>query len=70
MRLTALTPAPPTPITRRTGSRVWLWATDQAGTVGSGSGTTGRAGSRSRMFSGMSLENTVRRRSWGVGVVS
>ena len=67
IRSTAFTPAPPTPITRSTGWRVSLWLTDHAGTVGSGSGATG---SRSRMFSGMSDENTVRRRSSGVGVLS
>ncbi len=70
MRSTALTPAPPTPITRRTGSRVWLWPTDQAGDGRLGVGRHGPAGSRSKMFSGMSLEKTVRRRSSGVGVLS
>ena len=64
MRLTALTPPPPTPITRSSGWRV------ASGSVELHSySAAGRAGfGGDMMFSGRSLENAWRRRSWGVGV--
>ena len=75
MRLTALTPAPPTPTTRRTG-----WPTGRAwphggGLVGRGADascdglrrTGSSAGGAARMSSGMSELNAWRRRSCGVG---
>jgi hypothetical protein len=67
IRFTALTPAPPTPTTRRTGSWLrgdcgwWIGSCPTAGSAERG------CGSRSRMFSGISGENTERRRSSGVG---
>src|SRR4051794_8304556 len=65
IRLTAFTPAPPTPTTRSTGSvmppRDCMWR-------GSGWISVRGAGARSMMFSGMSEENTLLRRSSGVGM--
>jgi hypothetical protein len=63
MRLTALTPAPPTPTTRSTG---WLEPRDS----GDEAGYDSCSGARSIMFSGMSEEKTLRRRSSGVGTPS
>src|SRR3954467_3718385 len=67
IRFTALTPAPPTPTTRRTG---WSTTADSTGRRGSSRpkrGFTSRSelGESSMMFSGMSCEKTWRRRSSG-----
>ena len=65
MRLTAFTPAPPTPMTRSTGS---MWPRAVGAHCGCGAcSMAGGSGSRSMMFSGMSAEKTLRRRSSGVG---
>ena len=69
IRLTAFTPAPPTPITRSTGS-VIPSAEGTNEETGSWIGSGRRSGWRSSMFSGMSEENTERRRSSGVGTPS
>jgi hypothetical protein len=70
IRSTALTPAPPTPTTRSTGSCL---SGDDGWWIGSwsSSGWAARCeGPRSRMFSGMSVAKTERRRSSGVGTPS
>ena len=69
MRLTAFTPAPPTPTTRRIGS----WFSGDCGrwiSSCSSAGACRGSGPRSMMFSGMSAEKTERRRSSGVGTPS
>ena len=71
MRLTALTPAPPTPTTRRTGAageraRRRTGAARRSARRARGPGR--RAAGRSMMFSGMSAENAWRRRSCGDGI--
>src|SRR5437588_6405557 len=67
IRLTALTPPPPTPTTRITGwpSTPFAAAPHPVGCSRRYSSITGRAG-RSIMFSGISEENAWRRRSRGV----
>ena len=74
MRLTAFTPAPPTPTTRSTGSVTFVpdgMRVGRALRLGVAAHRRGGgAGSRSRMFSGMSGEKTERRRSSGEGTPS
>ena len=69
MRLTALTPAPPTPTTRSIGS---VTPADIELIIRSGSAMSGSrcSGACSRMFSGMSEEKTERSRSSGLGTPS
>src|SRR4051794_25932459 len=69
MRLTALTPAPPTPTTRMIG---WPTGAATPKPVGSDRAYTSSRGAvgagRSMTFSGISEENAWRRRSWGDGI--
>ena len=74
MRLTALTPAPPTPTTRSTGvptagagAKLSAMRSGRAYTSWTGGCGARGAGARSSTLSGMSDENALRRRSWGDG---
>src|SRR5271165_650111 len=68
MRLTALTPAPPTPTTRITGWPASPGAEEKDGSSRRRSTAPGRAAARSRTFSGISEEKAWRRRSCGEGI--
>src|SRR4051794_19005083 len=67
MRLTALTPAPPTPTTRRTGVPPGIAAPYMAGSVERAYGSVGAMLGGAITSSGTSDEKAARRRSWGVG---
>src|SRR3954453_6080206 len=68
MRLTALTPAPPTATTRMTGPPSGRASKDGAsGARAYGSGDAGAAGGGAMTFSGRSALNAARRRSCGLG---
>ena len=68
IRLTALTPAPPTPTTVRTGPAVRLDSSACGLAYTSGSGGSAGSSGAAITFSGMSAEKAWRNRSWGDGM--